>query len=70
MYEHAAALEMIHRRELLLRRMRQQGILALELAPGGLSTALVNHYLETKERGLLLACERLKAVVFRNPKPK
>jgi uncharacterized protein (DUF58 family) len=53
MYEHAAALEMIHRRELLLRRMRQQGILALELAPSGLSTTLVNHYLETKERGLL-----------------
>jgi uncharacterized protein (DUF58 family) len=53
MYEHAAALEMIHRRELLLRRMRQHGILALELAPGGLSTSLVNHYLETKERGLL-----------------
>jgi uncharacterized protein (DUF58 family) len=53
MYEHAAALEMIHRRELLLRRMRQHGILALELAPSGLSTSLVNHYLETKERGLL-----------------
>jgi uncharacterized protein (DUF58 family) len=53
MYEHAAALEMIQRRELLLRRMRQQGVLALELAPSGLSTALVNHYLDTKERGLL-----------------
>lgn len=53
MYEHSAALEMIQRRELLLRRMRQQGVLALELAPSGLSTALVNQYLDTKERGLL-----------------
>ncbi|HET9401660.1 MAG TPA: DUF58 domain-containing protein [Candidatus Acidoferrales bacterium] len=53
MYEHAAAVEMIQRRELLLRRMRQQGVLALELAPSGLSTALVNQYLDTKERGLL-----------------
>lgn len=53
MYEHAAALEMIQRRELLMRRMRQQGILALEIAPGSLSTALVNNYLETKDRGLL-----------------
>jgi hypothetical protein len=53
MYEHAAALEMIQRRELLMRRMRQQGILALEITPGSLSTALVNNYLETKDRGLL-----------------
>lgn len=53
MYEHAAAVEMIQRRELLLRRMRQQGVLAVELAPSGLSTALVNQYLDTKERGLL-----------------
>ncbi len=53
MYEHAAALEMIQRRELLMRRMRQQGILALEISPGSLSTALVNNYLETKDRGLL-----------------
>jgi uncharacterized protein (DUF58 family) len=53
MYEHAAAVEMIQRRELLMRRMRQQGILALELAPGTLTTSLVNNYLETKDRGLL-----------------
>jgi uncharacterized protein (DUF58 family) len=53
MYEHAAAVELLERRELLMRRMRQQGILALELTPGALSTALINHYLETKDRGLL-----------------
>lgn len=53
MYEHAAAVEMLQRRELLMRRMRQQGILALELAPGTLTTGIVNNYLETKDRGLL-----------------
>jgi uncharacterized protein (DUF58 family) len=53
MYEHAAAIEMIHRRELLLRRLRQQGVMALEIPPGGLETEIVNRYLEIKERSLL-----------------
>jgi uncharacterized protein (DUF58 family) len=53
MYEHAAAIEMIHRRELLLRRLRQQGILALELQPGMLATGVINRYLDVKERSLL-----------------
>jgi len=53
MYEHAAAIEMIHRRELLLSRLRQQGILALELPPGSLATTVVNRYLDIKERSLL-----------------
>jgi uncharacterized protein (DUF58 family) len=53
MYEHAAAIEMIHRRELLLRRLRQQGVMALEIPPGGLATEIVNRYLEIKERSLL-----------------
>ncbi len=53
MYEHAAAIEMIHRRELLLRRLRQQGVMALEVSPGGLATEIVNRYLDIKERGLL-----------------
>jgi len=53
MYEHAAAIEMIHRRELLLSRLRQQGILALELPPGTLATTVVNRYLDIKERSLL-----------------
>jgi uncharacterized protein (DUF58 family) len=53
MYRHVAALEMVHRRELLLRRLRQQGALALEFELKGLSTALVNQYLEIKERSLL-----------------
>jgi uncharacterized protein (DUF58 family) len=53
MYRHVAALELTHRRELLLRRLRQQGVLALEFEPGGLATALVNQYLEIKERSML-----------------
>jgi uncharacterized protein (DUF58 family) len=53
MYWHAAAQEMVHRRDLLLRQLRQQGALAVEFEPGRLSTALVNHYLEIKERSLL-----------------
>jgi uncharacterized protein (DUF58 family) len=53
MYEHAAAIEMIHRRELLLSRLRQQGILALELPPGTLATTVVNRYLDIKERSLI-----------------
>jgi len=53
MYEHAAAIEMIHRRELLLRRLRQQGVMALEISPGGLATEIVNRYLDIKERSLL-----------------
>ncbi len=53
MYRHAAAQELVQRRDVLLRRLRQQGALALEISPGRLSTALVNHYLEIKERSLL-----------------
>ncbi len=53
MYRHVAAQEMVQRRELLLRRLRQHGALALEFDPGQLSTALVNQYLQIKERSLL-----------------
>jgi uncharacterized protein (DUF58 family) len=53
MYRYTAALEILQRRDLLLRRLRQQGAMALEAAPAGLSTALMNQYLEVKERGLL-----------------
>ncbi len=53
MYQHVAAQEMVQRRELLLRQLRQHGALAHEMEPGRLSTALVNHYLEVKERSLL-----------------
>jgi uncharacterized protein (DUF58 family) len=53
MYETVAAQDMMQRRELLLSRLRQRGALALEVAPGSLSTGLVNQYLAIKERNLL-----------------
>lgn len=53
MYRYSAALEIVHRRELLLRQLRRQGAMVLEAAPAGLSTALANQYLEVKERSLL-----------------
>lgn len=53
MYRHTAALEIMQRRELLLRGLRQRGVLALEIMPGMLASHLVNQYLEIKERSLL-----------------
>lgn len=53
MYETVAAQEMAQRRNLLLARLREQGALTLEIAPGQLSSALVNQYLRIKERNLL-----------------
>jgi hypothetical protein len=53
MYRVMAAEEMSQRRELLLRRLREQGAFALEMPPDQVSTAVVNHYLEIKDRGLL-----------------
>ena len=53
MFRRTAAQEMVQRRDLLLARLRQRGALAIEVEPGKLSTALVNHYLEVKERSLI-----------------
>jgi hypothetical protein len=53
MYRHVAALEISHRREVLLRGLRQRGVLALELMPNVLASSLVNQYLDIKERSLL-----------------
>ena len=53
MFCHVAALEISQRRELLLRGLRQRGVLALELLPGLLASALVNQYLDIKDRSLL-----------------
>jgi len=53
MYRYTAALEIVQRRDLLLRRLRQQGALTVEVDPSRLSTAVVNRYLEVKERSLL-----------------
>ncbi|HME11551.1 MAG TPA: DUF58 domain-containing protein [Candidatus Acidoferrum sp.] len=53
MYRHAAALEIASRRDLLMRGLRQRGVLAFELVPGLLASSLVNQYLDIKERNLL-----------------
>jgi uncharacterized protein (DUF58 family) len=53
MYETAAAQEMVHRRELLLARLRERGALAMETSSGKLSTTVVNSYLEIKQRSQL-----------------
>ena len=53
MYQTAAAQELVHRRELLLARLRERGALALETSSGTLSTTLVNSYLEIKQRSQL-----------------
>jgi hypothetical protein len=53
MFRHAAALEVVERRELLLRGLRQRGVLAIDLAPGLFTAALVNQYLDIKERSLI-----------------
>lgn len=45
--------EMVQRRDLLLARLRSRGALTMEIAPGKLSTNLVNHYLDVKERSLI-----------------
>ncbi len=50
MFQAAAAQEVMHRRELLLARMRERGVLALDVTHAALTTALVNTYLEIKQR--------------------
>ena len=53
MYRIAAAQEMVHRRELLLARLRERGALAIEVSSGSVSPVLVNAYLQIKERSQL-----------------
>jgi uncharacterized protein (DUF58 family) len=53
MFAHAAALEIIQRRELLLRALRGRGVLAVDLGPGALADSLINQYLEVKDRSRL-----------------
>jgi len=49
MYEVSAAQEVIHRRELLLARLRERGALAVEADSGELAPLLVNSYLAIKQ---------------------
>jgi uncharacterized protein (DUF58 family) len=53
MFRQTAAMEIVQRRDLLLRRLRQQGALTLEVEPAKLSTAVVNQYLMAKDRNLI-----------------
>lgn len=53
MYRVAAAQEMVHRRELLVARLRERGALAMEVSSGIVSPVLVNVYLQIKERSQL-----------------
>ena len=53
MYRATAAQETYHRRDLLLRKLRQRGALALEVTSSTASAALVNSYLEIKQRNSL-----------------
>ncbi|HEV8523287.1 MAG TPA: DUF58 domain-containing protein [Terriglobales bacterium] len=53
MFQTTAAQEVGLRRELLLARLRERGVLAMEVNSRVLSTVLVNSYLEVKERNRL-----------------
>jgi hypothetical protein len=53
MFSVVAAQELVHRREQLISRVRNKGALSLEIAPSKLTTALVNQYLEVKQRNLI-----------------
>ena len=51
LYRYTAALETLHRREVLLARMRERGALAMEVEAHEISTVVMNKYLELKVRG-------------------
>jgi len=53
MYRAAAAQELATRRELLLARLREQGALTLDLDPAHLTSAVLNQYLNVKERAMV-----------------
>ena len=53
MYQVTAAQEVIHRRELLLARLRERGALAVEADSGELAPLLVNSYLTIKQKNQL-----------------
>ena len=53
MYQAAAAQEVMHRREALLARMRERGALTIEVSSAALSSAIVNSYLDIKQRNQL-----------------
>ncbi len=52
-YLHGAAAELTTWRESVLRKLRNSGALVLDVAPSGLTPALINRYVEIKTRHLL-----------------
>ncbi len=53
MYEASAAQEILHRRQVLLARMRDRGALLVQVDTAAMSAAVVNAYLEIKEKNRL-----------------
>ncbi len=53
MYRTTAAQETMHRREVLLAKVRQRGALAVEVSSVAASATVVNSYLDAKQRNLL-----------------
>jgi len=53
MYRHAAAIEVADRRQRLLRGLREHGVLVVDIGAVGLAGALINRYLEVKDRNLI-----------------
>jgi uncharacterized protein (DUF58 family) len=53
MYQAAAAQEVMHRREVLLAKVRERGALTIEVTSAALSSAVVNSYLDIKQRNQL-----------------
>jgi uncharacterized protein (DUF58 family) len=53
MFAVAAAQELMHRRMVLMAQLREQGALTLETTPQDLTAAVLNRYLDVKERALI-----------------
>ena len=53
LYATAAAAELIAERATALQRMRDAGVVVLDVAPDAMAAAVVNQYLELKARGAL-----------------
>jgi uncharacterized protein (DUF58 family) len=53
MYRVLAAQETLERRDVLLRGLRQRGVLVLDLDPGAPAAALIDQYLSVKDRNLV-----------------
>jgi uncharacterized protein (DUF58 family) len=53
MFAVAAAQELVHRRMVLMAQLREQGALTIETTPQDLTAAVLNRYLDVKERALI-----------------